>query len=528
MLHFLPMDYFQNWNAKLLLNCQWIRILLALSFGSLGTFAFSPFDFWPIAILSLAGLLLFILNSSTKQAAIIGFSWGIGLFVTGTHWIYISLSEFSGMPTVINIFLFLLLSCYLSCYPSLFSATLTNLYPKTTWYKFTMGAPVLWQISEFLRGWVLTGFPWLQFGYSQISGPLRDIAPILGVDGITFTLVAISGLFVYAYQQRRIILVIISLLLLFLPWSLSQLNGGTINWFKIKSNRAVNISMVQGNIKQSRKWDPNTLTDIRKIYLDTTLPYLDKSSIIIWPETAIPDIEINQYHFLSMINKILRTHHSSLITGMIDVRNTETGTHFFNKIIVLGDKDKYLYHTTQNYQKYHLVPFGEFVPLEGLIRPLAPFFDLPMSSFSRGNAIQPLLKVEGYNLTAAICYEIVLGQQIRKNFHPNTDFILTVSNDAWFGNSIEPWQHFQMARMRALEIGRPLLHSTNNGITAVVAANGDILVAIPPLTRQVLNVVVTPTSGITPYARFGSWPLWLISFIFMVTLIILEVSAKRK
>ncbi|MCO6548470.1 MAG: apolipoprotein N-acyltransferase [Gilliamella sp.] len=196
----------------------------------------------------------------------------------------------------------------------------------------------------------------------------------------------------------------------------------------------------------------------------------------------------------------------------------------YNTLLVLGEKEPYQYPTINRYKKHHLVPFGEFTPLESVLEPIAELLNIPMSSMKSGETKQPQLQIKGFKFTPAICYEVILSNLIWQNFSPDTDFLLTVSNDAWFGDSIGPKQHLQMAQARALEFGRPLIRSTNTGITAIIDPHGNIVKKLPQFETGALSASVSPTTGLTPYAIWGNWPYLVVMALMFISLFIKKRS----
>lgn len=510
---------------------HWLFSFGLIGAGMLNTLAFAPYEqsYMPILTLLLLGVAL-LLATSKRQAWWYGWCYGVGWFGLGISWVHVSIATFGGMPLLASLGLMALLVAYLALFPALALWLSFCFAPAKPHWRLAL-LPIFWVLAENLRSWVLTGFPWLSLGYSQTEGWFGSLAPLIGETGITFVMVVLSMSLVFTGWQIQLpthaaikatskahtkpvwqFSMALSVVLLALPLFSHKYQAYQ------PTGQQQAVTLVQGNIEQSLRWDAAEELNIMKKYMTLTRPQL-KERLIIWPEAAIPQLEIRAQAYLINLDMQLAEQNSSLVTGILDIRRDGTA---YNGMVVLGQfsdqasKGDYRYEGKNRYRKHHLLPIGEFVPFEDWLRDVAPFFDLPNSSFNRGDYIQTNLLASNQQLLAALCFEIAFPRQIQANFAADTDLLLTVSNDAWFGDSIGPHQHLQIAQMRAREFARPLLRATNNGITAIATPDGKISHRLPQFEDGVLNADITLVQGRSLYAITGDWPLYALNFMLLV------------
>ena len=451
------------------------------------------------------------------RAFLAGWVFGMGWFGAGISWVHVSIADFGGLPLVGSLAIMALLCGYLSLFPALAFSLTSRFFTVNLW---PLALPFFWCLSEWLRSWLLTGFPWLSLGYSQIDSPLSGWAPIIGETGLTaLLLIAASLLACNGFKRATLNGGLISLAIYVSGWLALQ-----HAW--VSPKQTYSVAMVQGNIPQSLRWVPEQDQPTMDKYLHLTEP-LWNSDLIIWPEAAVPKLEPLAQPYLARVNERAFNENTALITGIVNF-NWET-QEAWNNLIVLGKRTPtatlpdYQYFHNNRFAKHHLLPVGEFVPFEDWLRPLAPLFDLPMSSFARGAYQQANLEANGIHLAPAICFEIAFPRQVAANLYANTDMIITVSNDAWFGRSHGPAQHLEIARMRALEFGRPVLRATNNGISAFIDAKGQITARLPQFEAGSLTAAVTATEGLTPYRQLGDLPMGIL----LTLLLIVSITSKK-
>ena len=470
----------------------WPMLFAALA-GAASLFSFAPFGAWPLQFPLLAFLFYQVgISTSVRRASLIGWAFGLGWSVAGMHWLYIAMHRFGGLAAPLAALAILLLGAYMG----LFAACATGV---AAWLRRRWSMPVAaflmlclpatWGLSEWLRGWVFTGFPWAASGYAHHASALSGFAPLIGVYGIG-VLVALCGACLTMLTQRA-------------RWPALGLLGALmlagfglsyIDWTR-PHGAPISVRLLQGNVAQDEKFDSAHVEQALSLYrtMITAAPAdliaTPETAIVLYPQQLPPD-------YLASLARFARDTSSSLLVGM---PLTDSPTQFSNSVAGIGPAGQ-----AYRFDKQHLVPFGEFVPAG--FRWFVDLMQIPLGDFNRGARIQPAFAVRDQRVLPNICYEDAFGEEIAEQLRvaqPAT-ILLNMSNLAWYGESVAIPQHLQISRMRALETGRPMLRSTNSGATAVIDGHGAVTAQLAPYTRGVLTATVQGMAGSTPYIRFGN------------------------
>jgi apolipoprotein N-acyltransferase len=487
--------------------------LLAIVAGAALPLAFAPFGLFFIAPLSYAALLYVWTDAAPRRALGLTFAWGSASFGFGTYWTFIAVRIIGGAPVALGLLLMIGLTLVLAAFVA------AGAWVATKWFR-TRGAvawlvtlPALFVLAEWLRGWMFTGFGWLSAGYSQTDSWLMGYAPLGGILAISLAVLVTSGalltLILGTMRERAVAVVVAAAV-----WAGGLVARG-VEFTQAKAE-PVSVALAQGNIAQDTKYDPNQLPPMMALYAELTRQSAG-SDLIIWPEAAIPTYLEYIEPFAAAVQRAAAEKGSTVLLGILQpAPNAKTIAEFQNVLVALTEQ-------RQVYVKRHLVPFGEFYPVPEFIREWMRLKNLPTDDATPGPSDQPPLTAAGEKLAITICYEDVFGAEQLKYLAEAT-LLVNVSNDAWFGDSIAPHQHLQIARVRAAEAGRYLLRATNTGVTAVIDAHGRIVGELPQFEAGVLKATVRGYTGTTPYARVGNY---LVVLACAAALVIVFAAGRR-
>jgi apolipoprotein N-acyltransferase len=501
-----------------------LRLLAAVASGATLNLAFAPIGWWPLGVLAPAALFALIRGLPPRRAARVGAAFGVGLFAVGTYWLYTCLHVFGLVPVWLTVILQSVLVGAMAAYPAALCFAANRWWLKPGASRDWLVLPALWVLLEWLRGWALSGFPWLTLGYAFIDSPLAGWAPLLGVYGVTWAAaVAAAGVYMLltavltaawgafhrtpavalgpgAARPRAALpgapaaaataLAVVAAVLA------APVLASRHPWTHA-SGPALPVAAVQGAVSQDQKWQLDNRAATLARYVGLTSQAWG-ARLILWPESALPVLANDIPDYLQALRQQGRAHDADFAIGLVDYQ-PQTGRYFNGLLVMSAAGDGWYY-------KRHLVPFGEYFPVPAFVRSWMRLMSLPYDDISPGPERQPVLRAAGQTLGVTICYEDAFGSSQLEILRDAT-LLINVTNNAWFGDSAAPHQHLEIARMRALEAGRFLIFAANDGITAAIGAHGEIVARLPQFQQAVLRADVQPRTGLTPYARLGNYPV---------------------
>ena len=499
-------------NTKYKKNVRLFIYLLSLLSGASLTLSFAPIYWSVFAFISLVSFFLLLEHSiSLKQKLTVGYCYGIGFFSTSVSWIYVSIHAFSD-----SIFLGILLTAvfiaFLSLFFTIFSLS-THVFCKRPLSKVLL-YPVIWIVLELGRTHLFTGFPWVLLGYSQTNSYLSSFASLGSVFLVSFIVCFLSVLVTQSIIKKSNKSYWFSAITLTLIITIAGLLLNQVHWTQ-PSSKAESVSIIQGNYIQDQKWDPRMLQTIIDHYYISTQK--NPAKLIFWPENSIPTYKPFIEPFLHQVNKLGGKQNSAILVGTVALNKQEQ---YFNSAFVYGNGSGYYY-------KHHLVPFGEYYPFFWLLAPFMSYFKIPMSSFTKGKEIQPLIDMNGVSVALLICFEVAYPSEVRAQLQ-HANLIAIISDDAWFGDSLAPWQHEQISQMRAIETGRYAVQATNNGVTSIINAQGEIIKQLPRNKQEVLHGSIYKMYDETPWMRYGFNILFILCFLFLLSNLLFVLYSNCK
>ncbi len=508
-----------------------INPFIALAAGMLFPLGFANFNY-PAACFASIVIFLYLLHGKKPKASFfLGWLYGIGLFAVGSSWVYVSIHVYGPTPIWLAGLLTSLFIIVLGLFYGAVGLFTAYLFPNTNLIRTLVGFPIIWVILEIFRGWFLTGFPWLYAGYSQLGTHLQALAPIGSVWAVSWAVLLTSGIlfhFVYYYQDKNAPKRIRNILLLTFAtlwvgcYCLNKYD--LVNPSLCDSSKSLRVALIQGNIPQENKWQSEHMQDIaNKFAVFSTTAIQSGVDLVVWPEAAMPvPLPYSNDYFTKLSDQAKESGVGVIASAPVEVQVGEPPQKAYtNAIFGLGM-------ASGIYHKQHLVPFGEYVPFENWLRGLIKFFDLPMSNMTAIPNTENQLYFKDWQIAPAICYEIAYPTLVRERVKPNTDFILTVSNDTWFGQSIGPYQHMQIAQMRALETGRYLVRATNTGFTSIVEPEGSIIAQSPQFEPHILTGKILQCENQTLWMRFGIGPLFILLGLGLLFAFYFDNKTKKK
>ncbi len=468
--------------------------------GAAFPLAMAPLDWVWCAFASLAVLFAVAALAPIRPAMLGAYAFGVGQFGVGVSWVYVSIHDYGGAGVVLSAAVTALFVLFMALFP-LLAVVLGRALAGGPSMRLALTLPAAWVFVEWVRTWLFTGFPWLFAGYATLETPLSALVPVVGVLGASAVVAWTASLVVWAVVRPGLrSATVVLVMALSLGGILVALTDRA--WTQ-PAGEPVRVALLQGNFSQDIKWDPDQLDRIQQRYATMTAESAG-SDVIIWPETAIPARLDRVEGYVHAVARDVRQAGGALVLG-IPVREwAPGGGYLYNSIIALSD-EKDAYH------KRHLVPYGEYVPFRDVFGRSLDFLGAPMADYSRGPWPEPLKLGDGLTAGATICYEVAYPRAVRRTA-ADVDFLINVSNDAWFGDSLAPAQHLQKARMRAAEVGRWMARSTNTGITAVIDHHGRVVERAPQFEVAKVDARVERRHGATPYARAGDGPVLVLLF----------------